>query len=193
LNWIEENLISFQESGFWTDLHERIFLDLPIYLAGEHSAQQSTNKLSELEKSFEEGKLNILSCSTTMEMGVDIGGISAVVMNNVPPKPANYLQRAGRAGRRKESKALALTFCSNNPIGNAVINNPKWAMITEIASPKMNLSSVTIVQRHINAFFLGSFIRNIGGINIKETIEHFLKGNKQNLYLNLMGLNRNNL
>lgn len=52
----------------------------------------------------------MLSCSTTMEMGVDIGGISEVVMNNVPPKSANYLQRAGRAGRRSESKALALTF-----------------------------------------------------------------------------------
>ncbi len=183
LKWIDENLTNFKESGFWTDLHERIFLDLKIYLAGEHSAQQSNRKLSELENSFEEGKLNILSCSTTMEMGVDIGGISAVVMNNVPPKPANYLQRAGRAGRRKESKALALTFCANNPIGNAVINNPKWAMITEIASPKMNLSSVTIVQRHINAFFLGSFIRKIGGINIKETIEHFLNGNNETISL----------
>ncbi len=183
LNWIDSNLVNFKDSGFWTDLHERIFLDLPIYLAGEHSAQQSNNKLLALEKSFEDGKLNILSCSTTMEMGVDIGGISAVVMNNVPPKPANYLQRAGRAGRRKESKALALTFCSNNPIGNAVIQNPKWAMITEIASPKMNLSSNTIVQRHINAFFLGSFIRNNGGINIRETIEYFLKGNDERIAL----------
>ena len=182
-NWIDENLLSFKQNGIWTDLHERIFLDLPIFLAGEHSAQQSSKKLSELEKSFEDGHLNILSCSTTMEMGVDIGGISAVVMNNVPPKPANYLQRAGRAGRRKESKALALTFCSNNPIGNAVIQNPKWAMITEIASPKMNLTSNTIVQRHINAFFLGSFIRNNGGMNIKETIEHFLNGNNDRVAL----------
>ena len=48
---------------------------------------------------------------------MDIGGITEVVMNNVPPKSSNYLQRAGRAGRRSETKALALTVCAPNPIG----------------------------------------------------------------------------
>lgn len=104
-----------EKLGLWSNLHERILLYYPIYLAAEHSAQQSKGKLQEIEEQFNDGKINILSCSTTMEMGVNIGGISEVVMNNVPPKPANYLQRASRAGRRAESKALAVTFCTPNP------------------------------------------------------------------------------
>lgn len=47
-------------------------------------------------------------------MGVDIGGITISSMNNVPPHPANYLQRAGRAGRRKETKAISFTLCKDN-------------------------------------------------------------------------------
>ena len=103
----------------------------------EHSAQIDSEILRNSERKFENGQLNVLSCSTTMEMGVDIGGISTVMMNNVPPKPANYLQRAGRAGRRSETQSLALTICNDNPIGHEVLDNPKWALDHEIEAPRM--------------------------------------------------------
>ena len=175
--WINDNSKEAKKKGYWNDLHERIYDFGKLFLAGEHSAQQDNSRLSQLEGQFEAGEINVLSCSTTMEMGVDIGGISAVVMSNVPPKPANYLQRTGRAGRRKEQKSMALTFCAPNPIGMRTMNNPKWALEHQIASPNLNFESLPIAMRHVNSMLFGVFVRSIHntqkGMSIRERLEEF--------------------
>ena len=112
--------------------------------------------------------MNILSCSTTMEMGVDIGGITVVAMNNVPPHPANYLQRAGRAGRRGETRAVAFTICKDNPHERSVFTNPLWPFTTSISAPYIILNSAKIVQRHVNSLLMAYFLKNI--INVKGNI-----------------------
>ncbi len=173
--WIAENALHMREQGVWNNLHEQVILNQPLYLAGEHSAQQSDSRLKTLENEFERGKLNVLNCSTTMEMGVDIGGISTVVMNNVPPAPANYLQRAGRAGRRAEAKSTAFTICAPNPVGLQVMANPLWALRHPIAPPSLSFHSSAVIARHVNAFFLGHFVQTdaIQGLNVRIKVQNF--------------------
>ena len=159
--WLEHNetLINHRSQGRWSDINDKVIAGVELIRAAEHSAQQDTDKLKALEKAFKKDHLNVLSCSTTMEMGVDIGSLSMVAMNNVPPTTSNYLQRAGRAGRRSESTSLALTFCKATPHGEHVFSNPKWPFTTPISVPKVSLDSSVIVQRHINAFLLASFLK----------------------------------
>jgi len=152
-NWVAENglIKSLRVNGLWSEQSDRIIEGGSFFRTAEHSAQQPPERLKLYEKNFKEGRLNVLSCSTTMEMGVDIGGLSMVANNNVPPHPANYLQRAGRAGRRKESRSLVLTICKDNPHDQAVFRNPLWPFTTQLKNPTITLSSVRIVQRHVNA------------------------------------------
>lgn len=173
--WTQENTKHLREEGVWNNLHEQIILNHPLYLSGEHSAQQNEKRLKELEDKFEKSEINVLNCSTTMEMGVDIGGISTVVMNNVPPSPANYLQRAGRAGRRSEAKSLAFTICSPSPMGLNAMADPMWALSHRIAPPFLSFRSELVVERHVNAFFLGKFVQTeaVLGLNVKDNVQSF--------------------
>lgn len=173
VQWIADNFEQQKDSGVFSNMHERIYAQKPIFISAEHSAQQSREDLDKYEKQFNDGHLNILSCSTTMEMGVDIGGISEVVMNNIPPKSANYLQRAGRAGRRNESKALALTFCAPNPIGSYTWKHPEYPITHVTETPLLKLESRQLIQRHVNALVFADFVSVQGGIRVTAQLSDF--------------------
>jgi DEAD/DEAH box helicase domain-containing protein len=160
---------ALRSENLWTDLCDRTVEGGFYYRTAEHSAQQSSQKLDKYVELFKKGKINVLNCSTTMEMGVDIGGISAVVMNNLPPHPANYLQRAGRAGRRNEAHAIAYTLCKSNPHNQRAFANPKWPFVTAIPAPSIVLSSSRIVQRHVNSLLLALFLRSQTVTNKERT------------------------
>jgi superfamily II DNA/RNA helicase len=157
-------LNSLRLRGIWTDQSDRISEGGFYYRSAEHSAQQDPKDLHRYESQFKEGRINVLNCSTTMEMGVDIGGLSIVHNNNVPPHPANYLQRAGRAGRRKETRALSTTICKANTHDLSVFRNPDWAFTKQAKEPNITLRSEPIVQRHINALLFGYYLNShLGG------------------------------
>lgn len=159
-HWLEHDphVHQARELGIWTEFSDRIASFAPYFRVVEHSAQQSGALLRSDEARFKAGKVNVLSCSTTMEMGVDIGGLAVVAMNNPPPSPANFLQRAGRAGRRAESTATSLTLCKSTPHGEAVFRNPLWPFTTPLFIPRVSLHSERIVQRHANAVALTRFL-----------------------------------
>lgn len=160
--WLDDQPIvgELREQGLWSDLHDRIVEGAQFFRAAEHSAQQSAARLRRYEEQFKTGKLNVMSCSTTMEMGVDIGGITVVAMNNVPPHPANYLQRAGRAGRRREGRSVAMTVCKRTAHDQAVFQDPAWPFKKKITVPSVAFNSRDLIQRHINAYLLSRWLRH---------------------------------
>src|SRR5205807_6129186 len=88
--------------------------------AEEHSAQLSPAENRRLQDLFKAGARNVLSATTTLELGIDIGGLAAVLLGNVPPGRANYTQRAGRAGRRADGSAAVIAYARPRPFDRAV-------------------------------------------------------------------------
>lgn len=172
----DSNIKNLKDLGLWSDRHKYTYKKTPAYIAAEHSAQQSKKLLRDYTKAFSQKNplVNVLHCSTTMEMGVDIGDIDVVLMDTVPPTAANYLQRVGRAGRMGQSKAIAFSLCNNTPVGQHAFANPMWALQTTQHMIKVRPSQ-TIIQRHINSFFFRQFICDNGsGIQATISIDEFM-------------------
>lgn len=125
----------------------------------EHTAQLSPEKAAEYQEEFVRGNINVLSCSTTFEMGVDVGGLEAVFLRNVPPETSNYIQRAGRAGRRKSSAAFVLTFAQRKSHDLNYFNEPEKIIAGHISPPVLKMDNPKIFKRHINSLVLSAFFR----------------------------------
>ena len=180
-DWLESDpdVQKLKEDGFWSNYMENVYLGKDVYVAAEHSAQLGRQTLEEYTEQFKggnpnyPGKLNILNCSTTMEMGVDIGDIEIVFLANVPPAASNYLQRAGRAGRFGQSQAAAFTTCIGSISGMEAFYSPE-TMLVDTAVKQMPKDSEVVVQRHINSFFFRDFVINDGiRVNVTTTAEDF--------------------
>lgn len=153
---------TLRKAGHWGDQQDRAAKLSPWIRAAEHSAQQPSNTLRRYERDFKAGKINILGCSTTMEMGVDIGSIEAVLNTNAPPEVANYRQRVGRAGRQRQPIAVGLTLCKDRPLDRMVIANPLDYLQREVKTPRVSLESPTIATRHAAALLLAHFLSQLG-------------------------------
>lgn len=174
--WLDsaDQIRSLRTMGAWNNISDRVALFAEYARSAEHSAQQDSALLRTYEQKFKDGEINILNCSTTMEMGVDIGSVSTVMMTNVPPSVASYKQRVGRAGRRGQSFSLAFTFCRDRPLDREAFISPINYLDRKLAAPRVALSSRPIVQRHANAFLLRRFMIGRGGDPIRMTIGAFL-------------------
>lgn len=133
----------------------------PAYMTvEEHTAQWKPETAADIQRDFIDGRVNILSCSTTFELGVDVGALNAVLMRNVPPTTANYVQRAGRAGRRSHSAAFALTFAQRRSHDLAYYKEPARMVGGQVRPPVIAIANPEIVRRHMASVLIAAFLRH---------------------------------
>ena len=128
-------------------------------ISREHTAQLNKDAAGTIQTKFENGEVNVLSCSTTFEMGVDVGQLEAILLRNVPPETANYIQRAGRAGRRTSATAFSVTYAKRSSHDLNYYANPTEIICGKIKSPYIEMRNDKIAGRHVNSIVLAWFFR----------------------------------
>lgn len=185
----ENDSVFRSRKSFYRRLWERLTDDNDAYaphqlIAEEHSAAlndsglanaMSRNEAYELrfqdipiEQDGQIGSpIDILSCTTTMEVGIDIGGLTAVSLRNVPPGRANYQQRAGRAGRRGAGLSTVVMFCGADSHDQSFFRDPAPIVAGPAPDPILNLDNPVIARRQAFAYLIGRFqqerIDTVGG------------------------------
>ena len=149
---------SGEETGrvnpFFRDLYRDLARGYAGLLAREHTAQVPQRDRIEREDEFRKGELPLLYCSPTMELGVDISDLNAVGLRNVPPTPANYAQRSGRAGRSGQ-QALVLTYCSTgNAHDNYWFRRSREMVAGSVIAPRLDLTNEDLIRSHVHAIWL---------------------------------------
>ncbi|MGI8989064.1 MAG: DEAD/DEAH box helicase [Bryobacteraceae bacterium] len=129
--------------------------------AEEHSAQLESKENRRLQDLFTMGARNILSATTTLEVGIDIGGLSGVMLGNVPPGRANYQQRGGRAGRRSDGSSIVATYARNNSFDLAVFQDFGAFFHKPLRRPTVRLGRERFGRRHLHSYLIGEFFRLI--------------------------------
>jgi ATP-dependent helicase YprA (DUF1998 family)/very-short-patch-repair endonuclease len=130
--------------------------------AREHTAQVPYRDREEREEAFRAGRLPVLYCSPTMELGIDIAELNAVNMRNVPPTPANYAQRSGRAGRSGQP-ALVYTYCATgNSHDQYYFKRPEDMVAGAVTPPRLDLANEDLLRAHVQAIWLSESGMDLG-------------------------------
>lgn len=151
--------------------------DMERVNASEHTGLLDRGERERLETDFKRGKdtrelwdPNVLSCTPTLEMGIDIGDLSTVILCSMPPAQSQFLQRAGRAGR-KDGNALTLAVANARPHDLYFYADPLEMIAGEVTPPKIFLRASAVLERQFVAFCMDSWVkRGLSEGAIPETV-----------------------
>lgn len=144
----------------------------------EHTAQIRYENREERERRFRAGDLKVLFCSPTMELGIDISDLQLVHLRNVPPSPASYAQRSGRAGR-KGDPALIVTYCSALSGHDQYFFRRREEIVAgSVRPPRIDLSNEDMVRAHMHAVWFAKV-----NLKIERSMEELLDLQQEGLPL----------
>lgn len=153
--------IEDQESNYYRKLYSNG--DVSRIFSAEHTGLLSRKGREELEASFINRTRavdpNLLSCTPTLEMGINIGDLSSAVLCSVPPNQANYLQRIGRAGR-KDGNSFLLTVAAGSPHDQYFYLEPKEMLSGRVPAPHIYLNAPAVLERQFVAFCFDNWVKD---------------------------------
>ena len=126
------------------------------FIVREHSGQVEGEERLSLEQRFNDPDrpiIDVLACTPTLEVGVSLDDLNAVVLRNLPPTPANYAQRIGRAGRRSKV-ALSVAHAGHGPHDSYYFAHPGDMIAGQVRAPAISLDNAPLLKRHINSLVL---------------------------------------
>ncbi len=141
----------------FTEMYYRLE-KFPFVTIEEHTSQLSNQKAREIQDQFKNNEINVISSSTTFEVGIDIGDLNFEFLKNVPPNPSNYIQRVGRIGRGKNSSgSLVLVYCTVNNHDQFFFRDPLKMIRGQIKTIPLNINNEYIARRHLNSEVIAKF------------------------------------